>query len=89
MTVPKGIGREKAMNARRRLAGLEFHVRRDSEGFSFQVKPDPEYQAQREEVFQLVDQLVVEARRAGVTIPEILAYLARPTQHKTPPAQTE
>jgi hypothetical protein len=73
------------MNARRRLAGFEFHVKRDDEGFSFNVKQDPQYQESREEVFRLVDQLVIEARRAGVTVPEILAYLARPNKHSGPP----
>jgi antitoxin component HigA of HigAB toxin-antitoxin module len=73
------------MNARRRLGGLEFHVKRDQEGFTFHVKTDPEYQAAREEVFRLVDQAVTEARRTGVTIAEILAYLARHNR-RTPPA---
>ena len=71
------------MNTRRRVAGFEFQVKRDEEGFSFNVKADPAYQASREEVYRLVDQVVVEARRVGVTVPEILAYLARSTSRKT------
>jgi len=75
------------MNARRRIGGLEFQVRRDDGGFSFQVKGDPDYQAQRAEVFRRVDDVVSEARRAGVSVPEILAYLA--SGRKTPPAAME
>ena len=77
------------MNARRRLGGLEFYVKRDQEGFTFNVKTDPEYQAAREEVFRLVDQAVSEARRAGVTVAEILAYLARGNSRRTPPASNQ
>jgi hypothetical protein len=76
------------VNARRRLGGLEFHVKRDREGFSFNIKTDPEYQQAREEVFRLVDQAVAEARRSGVTVAEILAYLARKNR-RNPPAASE
>lgn len=75
------------VNARRRIGGLEFQVRRDDAGFSFHVKGDPEYMAQRADVFRRVDEVVSEARRAGVSVPEILAYLAR--GKKTPPAAME
>ncbi len=71
------------VNARRRIGGLEFQVRRDDAGFSFHVKGDPEYLAQRANVFRRVDEVVSEARRAGVSVPEILAYLA--SGRKTPP----
>ena len=77
------------MNARRRLGGFEFQVKRDDEGFSFNVKSDPSDQEGREEVFRLVDQLVEEARRVGVTVPEILAYLARPNKRGGPPTVAE
>jgi hypothetical protein len=75
------------MNARRRIGGLEFQVRRDNSGFSFEVKGDPDYMAQRAEVFRRLDEVVSEARRAGVSVPEMMAYLAR--GRKTPPAAIE
>lgn len=76
------------MNARRRFGGFDFHVRRDAEGFTFQVKGDPDYQQAREDVFNLVDDAVREARRAGVTLAEILAHLARGGKG-TPPAASQ
>lgn len=76
------------MDSHRRLGGFHFHVKRDGDGFAFEVKPDPEYKAARDDVFRLVDQVVVEARRAGVTVPEILAYLAR-NGRTAPPAANE
>jgi hypothetical protein len=39
-------------------------------------------------VFRLVDQAVAEARRSGVTVAEILAYLARKNR-RNPPAASE
>jgi sugar phosphate isomerase/epimerase len=74
------------MNTRRRFGGLEFHLKKDGEGFTFHVKGDPEYQAAREDVFRMADELVREARRAGVTVAEILAHLARGGGRGTPPA---
>jgi len=76
------------MNARRRFGGFEFHVKNDREGFSFHVKGDPEYLAQRDAVFRLVDEAVREARRAGVTVAEIIAHLAKGSGRggTTPPA---
>jgi sugar phosphate isomerase/epimerase len=74
------------MNTRRRFGGFEFFVKNDREGFTFQVKGDPEYQQARDEVFRMADELVREARRAGVTLAEILAHLARGGGRGTPPA---
>lgn len=62
------------MEHRSRFAGFDIHIKNDAEGFTFQVRSDPEHQEARREVFALYDQLSREARRAGVSGLEILGY---------------
>lgn len=78
------------MNARRRFGRFEFHVKRSEDGFTFEVKGDPEYYQARKDVFRLIDEAVREARRNGVTLPEILAHLARGSREpENPPAAND
>jgi hypothetical protein len=78
------------MNARRRFGRFEFHVKRSEDGFTFEVKGDPEYYQVRQEVFRLIDDAVREARRNGVTLAEILAHLARGGRDRdNPPAAND
>ncbi|NMP23086.1 hypothetical protein [Sulfobacillus harzensis] len=65
------------MEKKARLAGIEFAVDRTERGYQLRIETTPEHQTQREQVFALFDQFRAEARRAGVTSPELMAHWMR------------
>lgn len=62
------------MERKARLAGFEFALDRTDRGYQLRVESTPEHDAAREQVFALFDELRTEARRTGVSSPEILAH---------------
>ena len=66
-----------AMERKARLAGFEVAVDKTDRGYHLRIETTPEHEAAREQVFALFDQFRTEARRAGVTSPEIMAHWVR------------
>lgn len=62
------------MERKARLAGYEVAVDKTERGYQLRVESTPEHDVAREQVFALFDQFRTEARRSGVTSPEILAH---------------
>ena len=62
------------MERKARLAGFEFGLDKTDRGYYFRIESTPEHDAAREQVFQLFDQFRTEARKAGVTSPELFAH---------------
>lgn len=62
------------MERKTRFAGLEVGLDKTDRGYSLRIESTPEHDAAREQVFQLFDQFRTEARRSGVTSPELLAH---------------
>ncbi len=65
------------MERKARLAGVEVAVDKTDRGYQFRIETTPEHDAAREQVFALFDQFRTEARRVGVTSPEIVAHWVR------------
>lgn len=65
------------MERKARVAGIELAVDKTDRGYQFRVETTPEHDAAREQVFALFDQFRVEARRVGVSSPEIMAHWVR------------
>ncbi len=65
------------MERKARLAGFEFAVDKTDRGYHLRIETTPEHEAQREQVFALFDQFRAEARRAGITSPELMAHWVR------------
>ena len=62
------------MERKARLVGYEVAVDKTDRGYSLRIEKAPEHAEAREQVFALFDQFRTEARRAGVTSPEIMAH---------------
>lgn len=74
------------MERKARLAGLELALDKTDRGYQLRIETTPEHDAAREQVFALFDQFRAEARRAGVTNPEIVAHwVRRQVRRLTPP----
>lgn len=65
------------MDRRARLAGIDFSFKKDDEGIHLSIKPNPERQEAQREVFAMFDELRTQARRAGITTPELMAHWAK------------
>ncbi|PSR23377.1 MAG: hypothetical protein C7B45_03425 [Sulfobacillus acidophilus] len=65
------------MERKARLAGYELAVDKTERGYQLRIEATPEHESAREQVFALFDQFRTEARRSGVTSPEIVAYWVR------------
>lgn len=65
------------MERKARLAGIELAVDKTERGYQLRVETTPEHDAAREQVFALFDQFRVEARRVGVSIPEVMVHGVR------------
>ena len=65
------------MDRRTRLAGIDFALKRDEEGIHLSIKTDPERRQAQKEIFDMLDQVRIAARRAGVSDAELMAYWAR------------
>ncbi|MCY0899174.1 MAG: hypothetical protein OWU33_09620 [Firmicutes bacterium] len=75
------------MERKARLGGFEFALDKTERGYQFRVETTPEHDAAREQVFALFDQFRAEARRHGVTSPEILAHWIRHQMKRRPSAR--
>ena len=62
------------MEKKARLAGIELAVDKTERGYQMRIETTPEHDAARQQVFAMFDQLRAEARRVGVTSPEIMAH---------------
>ncbi|MHB1611588.1 MAG: hypothetical protein ACYCOU_09710 [Sulfobacillus sp.] len=65
------------MDRRARLAGIDFAFKKDDDGIHFSIKTDPEHRQAQQEVYDMLDQVRIAARRAGVSDPELMAYWAK------------
>lgn len=65
------------MERKARLAGIEIALDKTERGYQFRIESTPEHDAAREQVFQLFEQFRIEARKAGVSSPEIMAHWVR------------
>ncbi len=72
------------MERKARLGGIEFGLDKTERGYQLRIETTPEHDAAREQVFALFDQLRVEARRSGVTSPEIMAHWLRRQFKRSP-----
>ncbi len=75
------------MERKARIAGFEVGLDKTDRGYYLRIESTPEHDAAREQVFQLFDQFRTEARRAGVTSPELLAHWMRKQVKRLGPAR--
>lgn len=62
------------MGRKARFAGIEFSAQKTADGFHFDIKSNQSYREAQSEVFQLFDQFREEARKHGVSAPEIMSH---------------
>lgn len=65
------------MERKARLAGLEFALDKTDRGYQLRIETSPEHDAARQQVFELFDQLRIEAHKAGVSSSEIMGHWVR------------